>query len=65
MNRAGEMTKSVCAFEIRNIRYIVEAQGLNPQQNPQQGATIRYMVDGQGLRYGHFLATERQDSVHH
>jgi hypothetical protein len=48
------MTKSVCAFETRNIRYIVGAQGLNPQQKAQQGCNIRYSVDGQGLRYVFF-----------
>jgi hypothetical protein len=48
------MTKSICASETRNIRYIVEAQGLNPQHNPQQGATTRYMVDSQALRYDIF-----------
>jgi hypothetical protein len=48
------MMESVCASETRNIRYIVGAQGLNPQQNPQQGCNIRYIVDGQGLRYDFF-----------
>jgi hypothetical protein len=41
------MMKSACAFETRNIRYIVGAQGLNPQQKALQGCNIRYSVDGQ------------------
>jgi hypothetical protein len=48
------MVKSICASGIRNIRYIVGAQGLNPQQKAQQGCNIRYSVDGQGLRYDFF-----------
>ena len=50
----GGMSKRVCASGIRNIRYIVGAQGLNPQQKAQQGCNIRYSVDGQGLRYVFF-----------
>jgi hypothetical protein len=41
------MADNACASEIRNIRYIVGAQALNPQQKPQQGCNIRYSVDGQ------------------
>jgi hypothetical protein len=41
------MADNACSFEIRNIRYIVGAQGLNPQQKLQQGCNIRYSVDGQ------------------
>jgi hypothetical protein len=48
------MMKSACAFQTRNIRYIVGAQGLNPQQKALQGCNIRYNVDGQGLRYDIF-----------
>jgi len=48
------MTKSMYAFQTRNIRYIVGAQGLNPQQILNKVATTRYNVDGQGLRYDIF-----------
>jgi hypothetical protein len=53
--------KGVCAFETRNIRYIVGAQALNPQQKPQQGCNIRYIVDGQGLRY--YISWRRKDKI--
>jgi hypothetical protein len=59
--REGEMTKSVCAFETRNIRYIVDAQGFNPQQKALQGCNIRYIVDGQGLRY--YISWQRKRKI--
>jgi hypothetical protein len=48
------MTECICAFCIRNIRYIVDAQAFKVQQNPQQILNIRYIVDSQGLRYDIF-----------
>jgi hypothetical protein len=42
-----ELTKGVCAFKTRNIRYIIGAQGLNPQQKPLQGRNTRYNLDSQ------------------
>ena len=55
------MVKSVCESETRNIRYIVDAQALNPQQKPQQGCNIRYIVDGQGLRY--YISWHRKGKI--
>jgi len=48
------MTKSVCAFQTRYIRYIVDSQAFNPLHNPLQTRYMRYNVDGQGVRYDFF-----------
>jgi hypothetical protein len=54
------MTKSVCAFQTRNIRYIVDGQAFKVQHFVQQTRNIRYSIDSQGLRHDHFLAAESQ-----